>query len=122
MITHEIHDLSNTHVVDLLNEGLSEITDESFKHNYHPNCSNVPGNLFSILKNGRYRKGKRKYYVIEEDGKYVCSAGWNEYENEPDTVLMLTRMYILPKHRAKYYVATDILPTALNEVKNYNER
>ena len=114
---HEIHDLSNTYVVDLLKKGLNSIIDESYQQNYHPNYSDVPGNLFCILENGRYRKGKGKYYVIEEDGKYVCSAGWNEYDQ--DTALMSTRMYILPEHRVKYHIATYILPVALKEATHY---
>jgi hypothetical protein len=120
MITlHTIHDLSNTYVIDLLKQGLSTVDTESNILNYHPDHADDPGNLFHILANGRYQEGKGKYYVIEEDGTYVCSAGWNEYQLEPDTALMLTRMYILPKHRVKYYIATHILPAALEEVTHY---
>ena len=115
MIIHEINDLSNTHVISLLQRGLSECTESV--QNYHPDHSDNNANLFYALDNGRYREGNGKYYVIEEDGKYVCSAGWNEYE--PDTVLMLTRMYILPEYRMKYHISTYILPPALEEVTHY---
>ena len=115
MIIHEIHDLSNKLVINLLNTALSKITDETYIKNYHPDYNDVPGNLFCILKQGRYVNGN--YYVIEEDGKYICSAGWNEYE--PDIALMLTRLYISPEFRTKNYAGTYILPKALTEVTNY---
>jgi hypothetical protein len=115
MIIHEIHDLTNTHATELLKQGLSKITDNRFLKNYHPDYVNDTGNLFHILEHGRYTKGK--YYVLEEDGKYVCSGGWNHYED--DIALVLTRLYILPEHRAKYYAGAYILPKALEEVIDY---
>jgi hypothetical protein len=117
MIVHEIHDLSNEYVVTLLKKSLSKITDENLKKNYHPDYIDTSGNLFCILKQGRYVKGK--YYVLEEDGEYICSAGWNEYELDSNIALMLTRLYIVPKHRTKQYAGTYILPKALEEAKNY---
>ena len=115
MIIHEIHDLSNTPVVDLLKKGLSKIKDETYLKNYHPDYIDVPGNVFNILKQGRYITGK--YYILVEDDKFLCSGGWNEYEN--DIALMLTRLYIVPEHRAKYHAGNYILPRALEEVKRY---
>ena len=115
MIIHEIHDLTNLYVTSLLKQGLSQINDEQYVTNYHPDYSSNTGNLFYILNQGRYVKGK--YYVLEEDGKFICSGGWNEYESE--IALMLTRLYIAPEHRAKYYAGNYILPKALGEVKRY---
>jgi hypothetical protein len=117
MVIHEIHDLSNEYVTTLLKKGLSEITDENLKNNYHPDYIDTPGNLFCILKQGRYVNGK--YYVLEVDGQYICSAGWNEYELDSNIALLLTRLYIAPKHRTKQYAGTYILPKALEEAKNY---
>ena len=65
MIIHEIHDLSNKYVIELLLKGLSKITDEQYVTNYHPDYASNTGNLFYILEQGRYVKGK--YYVLEED-------------------------------------------------------
>ena len=115
MVIHEIHDLTNLYVTSLLKQGLSQINDEQYVTNYHPDYSSNTGNLFYILKQGRYVKGK--YYVLEEDGKFVCSGGWNEYES--DIALMLTRLYITPEHRAKYHAGNYILPKALEETKGY---
>jgi len=117
MLLHEIHDLSNSHVNELLISGLSKIKESKFMKNYHPEYKDIPGNIFHILENGRYKQGKGKYYVLENNGEYICSAGWNEYE--PDIALILTRMYIAPKHRVNYYVATNILPKILEEVTDY---
>lgn len=115
MIIHEIHDLSDTYVTSLLENGLSQITDKQYITNYHPEYAHNTGNLFYILEHGRYVKGK--YYVLEENGKFICSGGWNEYE--PDIALMLTRLYIAPEHRAKFYAGNYILPKALEEATEY---
>jgi hypothetical protein len=117
MIIHEIHDLSNSIVINLLSKELSKITDETYIKNYHPDYIDTPSNLFCILKQGRYVNGN--YYVMEEDDKYICSAGWNEYELDSNIALMLTRLYIAPEHRAKYHAGNYILPKALTEVKRY---
>ena len=119
MIVHEIHDLSNQYVIDLLKKGLSQIDNESYITNYHPDYESTPGNLFNTLKLGRYRIGHGKYYIIEEDGKYISSAGWNEYDLNKDIALLLTRMYTEPNYRMNYHIANSILPLALVDVKNY---
>lgn len=119
MIVHEIHDLSNTQVVNMMAHGLRKITDSDILINYHPDYHDQPGNLFNIIKHGRYRKGFGKYYIIEEDNKYVCSAGWNEYESDPSIAFALTRMYIDPAYRGQYLVAQHILSKSLNETKQY---
>ena len=117
MILHEIHDLSNNTAIEVLKRGLSKITDPKHLQNYHPDFSEHTGNLFYVLNTGRYHKGK--YYVIEEDDTYICSAGWNEYELEPDIALMMTRFYVMPEYRKKYYASSHILPKALEEAKDY---
>lgn len=117
MIIHEIHDLSNKITVEVLKRGLSKITDEKHLQNYHPDFEEHTGNLFYILNNGRYNKGK--YYVIEEDDNYICSAGWNEYELDSNIALMMTRFYVMPEYRKKYYATSHILPKALEEAKDY---
>jgi hypothetical protein len=117
MKIHEIHDLSNIKAIDILKQGLVNIQEENLKKNYHPDYIETPGNLFYILKQGRYIKGT--YYVLENDGEYICSAGWNEYELDTDIALILTRLYTVPKYRTKNYAGIYILPKALEEAKAY---
>ena len=119
MIVHEIHDLNNQRVTTLLKQGLSHVDKESYVSNYHPDYESIPGNLFNTLKSGRYKLGHGKYYIIEEDGNYIASAGWNEYDLDNNIALMLTRMYTIPKFRMNYHIANNILPLALSEVKDY---
>ena len=119
MIVHEIHDLSNKKIVNMMGRGLRKITDPDILANYHPEYYDHPGNLFHIIKHGRYRKGYGKYYIIEEDGKYVCSAGWNEYESDPSIAFALTRMYIDTAYRGQYLVAQHILSKSLKETEQY---
>ena len=119
MIVHEIHDSSNTHVMKLLEENFSSITDDNIIKNYHPHHRNEPANIFYILDDikGRYRTGC--YYVLEDDGKYVCSAGWNVYDLDQTIALALTRAYVDPMHRTKYYMGEYILPEIIKNTRMY---
>lgn len=121
MIIHEIHDLSNVLVIDLLKYHFATITDTDIIKNYHPDCSDLPGNLFYILEQGRYAKGKGKYFVIENNGEYICSAGWNEYELDSTIALLLTRMYVNTRYRTQYFVGKHILPQTIEEAQHYNK-
>jgi hypothetical protein len=110
MQIHKIHDNTNKYVIDLMAETFSRDPNPTVALNYHPDHANSPANIFYILADphGRYKRGA--YYVLEEDGKYICSAGWNEYEEQPNTAIVLSRMYVVPHHRAKYYCGNHILP------------
>jgi hypothetical protein len=111
---HEIHDLSNKVVNDLLIKGLSKIDhNQEYVMNYHPDYKNFSGNLFYILENGRYKKGKGKYCVIESQCEYIGSAGWNEYDL--NTALVLSRMFVDKQYRNSHSVTKYILPTLINE-------
>lgn len=120
MILHEIHDSSDSHVLRLLEESFSKITDKNVIKNYHPNFRTDPANIFHILSdsNGRYNTGC--YYVLENDGEYVCSAGYNEYGLDPSIALALTRAYVEPKYRTKYYMGQYILPKIIEATRNYD--
>lgn len=122
MIVHEIHDLSNKHVTDLLLNGLAKIEESDYTKNYHPDYKNDQGNLFNLLENGRYRNGHGKYYVLEENNELVSCAGWNEYDLDKDVAMLLTRMYTIPKHRMYYHHAEHILPKILEETKHYKHQ
>jgi hypothetical protein len=119
MIIHQIHDLSNIRAVELLKHGLSSVVNPQIIKNYNPDYSQEPGNLFFILEQGRYRHGCGKYFIIEENGEYIGSAGWNEYELDPSTALLLTRMYVDEKYRAQFYHGKYILPIAIKEAADY---
>jgi acyl carrier protein len=119
MIVHEIHNLDNAHVVNLLTAGLSGITDTDIIKNYHPDYAKEPGNLFYILNAGRYEQGQGKYYVLESQGEYVCSAGWNEYENDSSIAFALTRMYTSEQYRGQFLIAQNILTKTLVETESY---
>lgn len=119
MIVHEIHDLTNPVVVNLLETGLSKITDENYVKNYHPAHSSDPGNLFFVLERGRYQKGRGKFFVIEENGEFACCAGWCQYDGEPSTAIGINRLYTDPKYRFNYYGGTVVLPQSLEESKHY---
>jgi hypothetical protein len=119
MIIHSIKDLSNQYVIELLKTNLSLIKDLNSLANYHPDYKDVPGNLFYVLEEGRYQTGN--YFVIEEAGEYIASAGWNEYHLDKDLALLLTRMYTAPKFRMNYYVGNNILPIALEQAINYKK-
>jgi len=116
MKIHAINDLSNSYVIGLLEENLQAVTQSNLIKNYHPDYSEHPGNLFLILDQGRYKKGN--YFVLENNGKYICSAGWNEYE---DVALLLTRAYIKKEYRRNYFLAEFLLPLMFEETHKYDK-
>lgn len=117
MKIHTIHDLSNTYVTALLEAGLSAIEEHDLAVNYHPLLQSESSNIFYLLNNGRYNVGS--YYVLEEDGKYVGSAGWNHYND--NTALVLTRAYIDKNYRTQYLMAEYFLPKIFNEAESYEK-
>jgi hypothetical protein len=119
MKLHIIHDDSDEHVISLLHSEFRNITNTDIVKNYHPDYKHKPANIFCILHdtNGRYKRGA--YYVLENEGEFVCSAGWNEYELNQTIALALTRAYINPKYRAKYYMGEYILPKIIENTIFY---
>lgn len=116
----EINDYFDCPALSLLKKEFSTILDPTYCKNYHPDFEDYSGNFFYILKNGRYSKGNGKYLILENDGKYICSAGWNRYELDPTIALVLTRMYVNKAYRAQYLVGKNILPILLEETANYD--
>lgn len=112
----QIHDLSNTEAINILEKGLQSITDTNLVSNYHPDYKSDPANLFYILKNGRFSIGN--YYIAVEEDCYIASAGWNWYQD--DIALALTRAYVLPDHRQRNIMSTYFLPRILDETTAYN--
>ena len=119
MQLHEIHDSSNQFVLNLLEVCFSKITDKNLLKNYHPDYKNDSANIFYILTdpNGRYQRGC--YYVLEDEGDYVCSAGYNEYDLDQTIALALTRAYIDPNYRTKYFMGEYILPKIIENTRQY---
>lgn len=115
MIIHRIKNLDNEYVINILEEGLSIENTTDLKYNYSPEYEDHNSNLFYLLKNGRYDIGS--YFVIVNDNKYVCSAGWNKYNN--NTALILTRAYINKEYRTQYILASHLLPLIIEETKQY---
>jgi hypothetical protein len=119
MQLHQIHDASNRFIIGLLEDSFSKIINSNLVKNYHPDYKNEPSNIFYILNDikGRYNRGC--YYVLEENNEYVCSAGYNEYELDSSIALALTRAYVDPKHRSKYYMGEYILPKIIENTTQY---
>lgn len=120
MIIHEIHDLSNEYVINIIKKEFSNVINDH-RSNYNPDSSDRPGNVFKILDDGRYRKGKGTYYVLENDGNFICSAGWNVYDIDPTIALVMTRMYVSPLYRGKFIIGNTVLPLLLEQTKNFNK-
>jgi hypothetical protein len=114
MIIHAITDLSKTATVDFLKAGLSKET--ANLENYHPDFADNPANLFYVLKEGRFINGN--YFVMEEDGKYVGTAGWNPYG---DVALVLTRAFIPVAERRKYNMAQYLLPVIFEQTLDFKK-
>ena len=116
MIIHQIRDMSDSSIVKILEQGMTQVTDPKLIENYHPDFKNENSNLFYILKHDRYKIGN--YYVMEEDNNYICSSGWNWYKD--DIALALTRTYVLSEYRQRNLIATHILPLIIEDSKSYD--
>lgn len=110
MNIHEIHDLSNSYVTDILINGLT-----GTEINYSPSMAHCTSNLFYILEEGRYKTGS--YFIVEENGKYIASAGWNKYTE--DIALVLTRAYVAKSHRMTYVMGNFLLPKMLEQCSHF---
>jgi hypothetical protein len=106
----------------MLKKELSQVTDDRIVSNYHPDKSGYSANLFAILeKSNRFNIDNGAYYVIEEGGNFISSAGWNKYCcDNLEVALLLTRMYVSPKYRGKYTVGKHILPLIWQETMMFN--
>lgn len=116
MIIHKVHDLSNLHATSVLRLGLLNITDPNIIYNYSPEFSHINSNIFYTLANGRYITGA--YYILEENGKYMASAGWNKYDDS--TALLLTRAYIANENRGRYIFAETILQEMIDACSSFD--
>lgn len=121
MNLHQINDLQTNHyALDILKNGLSNIKNTEYIKNYHPDHANYSGNLFNILAGGRFSAGNGAYFVLENGGKYVASAGWNCYPFRSNTAIILARMYVSEHYRGKFTVGNLILPVAMAQASENN--
>lgn len=116
MIIHELHSDVSCNGFKILKQGLEQIQEQDLAVNYHPYFSDDPANIFYLLKNGRYENGC--YFVLEDGGKYIGSAGWNLYSDS--IVLCLTRAYFLKEFRHRYYMAEYLLPKIFEQTQNFS--
>jgi len=113
MNIHKIHDLSDNDVVTILKTGLKHVSEDEI-NNYSDNASHNPANLFYLLASGRYARGS--YYIIENNGEYVASSGWNMYN--ADTAIVLSRSYVSIPYRTSYIMGKKLLPLMLDACKD----
>ena len=120
MTVHEVHNLWDSRLRGMLVDEFSTITDENIVRNYHPDYSKDTANIFYILDNtDRYKYGC--YYIVEEDGEFICSAGWNKYGLDHTIALALTRAYVAPKYRGTFPMAQHILPKIIDATTEFKE-
>ncbi len=114
-----IHDSSNEEIIAKLSEGLAHISaDVPYYDNYSPDRRGIPGNLFTILEQGRYLSGA--YFVVFDDyGKYAASAGWYQSDFCQNTALVLTRAYTLPRLRNQFLLAEYCLTRMISATVAY---
>jgi hypothetical protein len=115
---HELHDLENP-IMDMLIETFIKIDDINILKNYHPEHRNYSGNLFNLLVQGRYSKGKGAYYVLEENKEFITSGGWNQYDFDSEVALIFTRFYVAPRYRQKFTFTKMLFDKIIEQTSNY---
>lgn len=116
MKVHTLHDLSNTYVIDILKVGMESSSDH-LEENYSYRHKDLNSNLFYILNEGRYAIGQGSYYVIEHNGVFVASSGWNKYND--DTAIVLSRSFVSPEYRTTYIMGEMLLPMMIEECSEF---
>jgi len=105
----------------VLAAGLATVWDANIAKNYNPAHKDDPANLFYILDAGRYAAGRGDYFILEQHGQLVACAGWNAYDLDPSTALVLTRAWTHPRWRSQWVLARFILPLIWPAVQNYDK-
>lgn len=107
----------NPEIIDFLKENLKQVAKEPhLLTNYHPDFSFDLGNLFRVISVGRFNVGN--YYVmINDQGEYAGSSGWNALDDS--TALVLVRTFVPKKFRTGYITGEYILPKLIEETKDY---
>ena len=116
MLVHSVKDFKNKKIINFLKKNFSKIGEDHLVINYHPDYSSNTANFFYILKEGRYSTGN--YFVMDNNGIYCGSAGWNEFESK---ALLLTRAYIPKEFRRQYLFSKHLLPLMFKETMNFNK-
>jgi hypothetical protein len=121
MKVYEIYDDTNEKVLNILKTGITEnmFDNKKLSLNYLYKYKNNPGNLFYVLKNGRYKKGCY-FVVVDENDNYLASAGWYSYNH--NTALLLTRMLVVPTLRGSYILAKTVLQKMIDQSSNHKNR
>lgn len=122
MNTHVIHDTSNTEAIKILESGLDRDMPDHLKFNYHPQYRDYGSNIFKVLDSGRYSVGRGEYWILEDNGRYIASAGWNEYDNDSTIALLLTRMYVADEFRTQYMIGQHVLPAMIERTSAYDKQ
>lgn len=120
MFLHSLKSHKDKHLVDFLKKNFSKIKETQLVRNYHPDFENESSNFFNILQNGRYENGN--YFILEEDGKFCGSAGWNPYRYRNEIIALgLTRCYLSREYRNKWLLSKYFLPMILEETKEFKK-
>jgi putative acetyltransferase len=65
-----------------------------------------------------YSKPKSVYYVVEKEGRIICSAGVAQLENEAETICELQKMYFLPETRG-LGIGSQMMAKCLQSAKDF---
>jgi hypothetical protein len=122
MQIHKFNEFDKNKFTEILKKYFSTISDENYIKNYHPNFSESPENIFFLLTNKLYSSDYGSYFLVTHNDEYICSGGWLKYSQLENTALLLTRAYVNPSYRGKFYLAEFILPKCIEETKNYENK
>lgn len=100
------------------NEAVARLIRAVFDELNIPKVGTAYEDAYLDLMFEEYNKPKSVYYVVENNGKIVGSAGVAPLENEAETICELQKMYFLPETRGRG-IGAQVMNVCLQSAKDF---
>ena len=100
------------------NEAVARLISAVFDELNIPKVGTAYEDAYLDLMFEEYNKPKSVYYVVENNGKIVGSAGVAPLENEAETICELQKMYFLPETRGRG-IGAQVMNVCLQSAKDF---
>jgi putative acetyltransferase len=100
------------------NEAVARLIRAVFDELNIPKVGTAYEDAYLDLMFEEYNKPKSVYYVVENNGKIVGSAGVAPLENEAETICELQKMYFLPETRGRG-IGAQVMNVCLKSAKDF---
>ena len=100
------------------NEAVAQLIRAVFEELNIPKVGTAYADSYLDFMFEEYSKPKSVYFVVENDGKIIGSAGVAPLENEAETICELQKMYFLPETRG-LGIGSQMMELCLQAAKDF---